>query len=101
MKRRQTTAVIEAAVQRMPAEEGHASAWEGNGKQRGTGSRESRRALPVGGRATEAALEAVPILGRAAGNEADKAENGPAEEVQKFEIAAAAAVAEELESGLP
>lgn len=70
--------------------EGHASAWEGNGKQTGTGSRENRHALPAGDTVTEAALEAVPIPNREAGNGADKAKNGPVEEVEAVEIAAVA-----------
>ena len=85
------TEVIEAEVQTTPAVEGRASAWAGSGTQRGTGSKGSRRALRAGGRATEAALEAVPIPSRAVGNEADKAENGPAEEAQEVETTAAAA----------
>jgi hypothetical protein len=39
---------------------------------------------------TEAALEAVPIPTREAGNGADKAKNGPVEEVEAAEIAAVA-----------
>ena len=39
---------------------------------------------------TEAALEAVPVPNREAGNGADKAKNGPVEEVEAAEIAAVA-----------
>jgi hypothetical protein len=84
------TAVIEVEVQRTPVAEGHASAWEDNGKQKGMGSRENMRALPAGDRVTEAALEAVPIPNHEAGSGADKAKNGPVEEVEAAEIAVVA-----------
>ena len=83
-------AVIEVEVQRTQVAEGHASAWEDNGKQKGMDNRENRRALRAGDRVTEAALEAVPVPNREAGNGADKAKNGPVEEVEAAEIAAAA-----------